>query len=93
MISFSRILPRLMSLAHVRTLFQELALISFSARCYGARGAKMDYRPELSADAGPGARCVSGRGLGPFCARPAATDSFTSREGGLVIRRGNSLAG
>ena len=25
-------------------------------------GAKVDYRPELSADAGPGARCVSGRG-------------------------------
>ena len=31
-------------------LVQELAVISFYARSYGAHDAKVDYRPELFAD-------------------------------------------
>ena len=58
------------------TLFQELAVISFRhAPRY--RWRQVDYRPELSADPGPRARCASARGQGlsgyPALRRPPAT--------------------
>ncbi len=46
----------------VKTYFQELAVISFWMALPDARGAKVNYRPELSADPMPGAPLRQRRG-------------------------------
>ena len=53
-------------------------------------GAKVDYRSELSADAGPGARCVSGRGPARVL-RSAGGDRQLHIVRGRARRPGNGL--